>query len=95
MKVSNRKFKKMLAVAGLSSTMILTACVADDDDDLIDIDGKTYKKGKKNGEEGYYTSSGAFVPFRTLPPTTEIKPVKKGNSGLGSSVKSSGRGATS
>ncbi|WP_121616860.1 hypothetical protein [Virgibacillus halodenitrificans] len=91
MKISNKKFEKLLAVAGISTSMILTGCTTENSK-YVTIDGKSYKKAEEDGEEGFVNSHGTFIPFHSLSPNTKIK---TGKSGIGSSVKPSGRGASS
>jgi hypothetical protein len=97
MKISDSKFKKILAIAGISTSMILTGgCAADDD--TITVNGKKYKKVEKDGEEGYI-DGGVFIPFNSSSSSSSAKyksssSIKSGKSGLGSSI-SSGRGASS
>jgi hypothetical protein len=96
MKISDSKFKKILAIAGISTSMILTGgCAADDD--TITVNGKKYKKVEKDGEEGYI-DGGVFIPFNSSSSSSakykSSSSIKSGKSGLGSSI-SSGRGASS
>lgn len=84
----------MLAIAGISTSMILTGC-ATDSAKYVNVNGKKYKKEERNGEEGYVNGHGTFIPFHTMPSGSRIESAKKGNSGIGSSVRPSGRGSSS
>ncbi|MEX3623571.1 hypothetical protein [Viridibacillus arvi] len=75
MKISDKKFKTMLAAAGISSAMVLTACSAPTasnttnnnknytTDEVYEVNGAKRTKAYKDGEEGYYNNSGVFIPF--------------------------------
>lgn len=59
MKMTNKKMKKMLAIAGISSSLLfLTAC-----DDTYKINGKKVKKTYVDGVEGYNDENGVFIPY--------------------------------
>lgn len=82
MKMSNQKMKNMLAVLGVSSSLLLvTAC-----DDTYEVNGKKVNKTIVDGDEGYYDEQGVFIPYNFK--------VNSSKSGLGSGANGKG-GSTS
>lgn len=101
MKISDKKFKNILAVAGISSAMILTGCSAGastpksnhNTNETYVVDGKERKKAYKDGKEGYYDHSGVFIPHTFVNSSSKSKSssksssIRSGSGGLGSSSK--------